>query len=96
MEIRTSEESREQIKEFSSRLIELLSRKRELNHDIKELKNEYKEEGVPVAIVTKAINAIKARKKKTDSQLFEEETIEEWIESDKELSDKISGLSEKL
>lgn len=96
MEIRTSEESRQSIKEFSSRYLELLKRKREIDHDIKELKAEYKEDGVPVAIVTKAINIIKARKKKTDSQIFEEETIETWIEEDKDLSDKISELSEKL
>lgn len=96
MEVRTSQEAKQSIKEFTTRLIHLLNEKKKIDHDIKELKNEYKEDGVPVSIVTKALNIIKAKKRKTDSQIFEEETIQEWLEEDKDISDKISELMEKL
>lgn len=92
MEIRTSDEARKNIEDFSKRYIELLKQKKDLDSDIKALKEEFKEEGVPVGIVTKVLNRIKAEKKKSDSELFEEETIKEWLESNAEIDDEIGIL----
>lgn len=95
MEIRTSEESKEHIENFSKRYINLLHQKKEIDEDIKALKEEFKEEGVPVGIVTKVINRIKADKKKTDSEKFEEETIKEWLEANAEVDDGLGSLVAK-
>lgn len=95
MEIRSSEESRANIEEFSKRYIELLKQKKELDADIKALKEEFKEEGVPVSIVTKVLNTLKAKKKKTDSEIFEEQTIQEWLEENTEVDDGLGILVAK-
>ena len=95
MEIRTSEESRQNIEEFTKRYINLLKDKKRLDQDIKALKDEFKEEGVPVGIVTSVFNKIKAEKKKSDSEIFEEETIKEWLEANAEIDDGIGQLIAK-
>lgn len=95
MEIRTTDQARENVEKFTKRLANLLLDKKAIDEDIKTLKNEFKEEGVPVAIVNKAFNLIKANKKKTESQLFEEEKIQEWLEANEEIDDKIGQLNSK-
>lgn len=95
MEIRTTEEARTNIENFSKRYIELLKQKKELDQDIKALKEEFKEEGVPVGIVCSVLNKIKASKKKTDSEKFEEETIKEWLESNSEIDNELGILNAK-
>lgn len=95
MEIRTSEESRNNIEIFSKRLINLFEQKKAIDLDIKALKEEFKEEGVPVGIVASVINKIKAEKKKSDSEKFEEDTIKEWLETNVEIDDAIGILIEK-
>ena len=94
MEIRTSEEAKSNVISFTKRYIELLKQKKAIDEDIKELKNEFKEEGVPVGIVTSVFNRIKANKKKTDSELFEAETMTEWLEADQAVNDGIGELVE--
>lgn len=96
MEIRTSEEARTNIESFTNRYLELLIQKKTVDHDIKALKEEFKEEGVPVGIVTKVMNRIKIEMKKSDSELFEEDKIKEWLLSNSELADKIGILNAKL
>ena len=93
MEIRSTEQAKETIEQFTKRYANLMQQKKELEADIKALKTEYKEEGVPVGIVTKVFNKIKANKKKTDSQLFEEEMIQEWLETNTEIDDAIGRLN---
>lgn len=95
MEIRTSEEARQNIESFAKRYITLLKQKKDLDSDIKALKDEFKEEGVPVGIVTSVLNKIKAEKKKSDSEIFEEETIKEWLRSNQEIDDDIGALLAK-
>jgi len=95
VEVRTSEQARDNIESFSKRYINLLQQKKTLDEDIKALKDEFKEEGVPVGIVTKVINKIKANKKKTDSEIFEEEKIQEWLEASETIDDEIGILTAK-
>jgi uncharacterized protein (UPF0335 family) len=96
MEIRQSSEQRENIENYTKRLIELLKQKKVIDHDIKELKCEFKEEGVPVGIVTKVFNMVKKQQNQTDSELFEELCVKEWIESNTEINDGISELNAKV
>jgi len=95
MEIRSSEEARANIENFAKRFGELQKQKKVIDQDIKALKEEFKEEGVPVGIVCSMFNKIKAEKKKTDSQIFEEETIKEWLEANAEIDDVIGELNAK-
>jgi uncharacterized protein (UPF0335 family) len=95
MEIRTSEEARTNIEEFTKRFINLQLQKKAIDQDIKALKEEFKEEGVPVGIVSSVINKIKAQKKKSDSERFEEDTIKEWLESNADIDNEIGALIAK-
>lgn len=92
MEIRTTEEARANIENFTKRLIELMKQKKAIDQDIKALKDEFKEEGVPVGIVSSVLNKIKSKKKKSDSERFEEETIQEWLEANPEIDSGIGEL----
>lgn len=95
MEIRTTEEARSNIENFTKRLIELMKQKKAIDQDIKALKDEFKEEGVPVGIVSSVLNKIKSKKKKSDSERFEEETIQEWLEANPEIDSGIGELIAK-
>lgn len=95
MEIRSTEEARRNIEEFARRFLNLQKQKKQIDEDIKALKQEFKEEGVPVNIVVAVINKIKQRKKKSDLEILEEETIKEWLESNKDIDDEIGELIAK-
>ena len=95
MEIRTNAEARENIEKFTKRLIGVLKSKKELDKDIKALKEEFKEEGVPVGIVCSIINKIKSKKKKTETEIFEEDTIQEWMEANADIDSGIGELIAK-
>jgi uncharacterized protein (UPF0335 family) len=95
MEVRTSNEARTNIEDFSKRYLNLLLQKKTIDFDIKELKQEFNEEGVPTGKVASIINRIKADKKKSDSELFELEAMREWIESNSEIDDQIGQLGAK-
>jgi uncharacterized protein (UPF0335 family) len=94
-EIRTSEEAKESIVAFANALIDLQLRKKEIDEDIKTLKDNFKEDGVPVGVVQKVINLIKSDKKKSDSELFEIETIKAWLETDKDFDSNLGELIAK-
>lgn len=95
MEIRSTESARDNALKFSKRYLELLKQKKDLDADIKALKDEFKEEGVPVGVVVKALNKVKANKKKTDAERFEEEKIQDWIERDQDIDNSIGELNAK-
>ena len=95
MEIRTAEEARENIENFTKEYLKLLLHKKTIDEDIKDMKNNYKEDGVPVSVVCKVINKIKSAKKRTDSQQHEEDIICDWLEANKDIDESISTLMAK-
>jgi uncharacterized protein (UPF0335 family) len=95
MEIRSTEEARTNVETFAKRYIELLKQKKSLDKDIKALKEEFKEEGVPVGVVCKTLNLIKSLKKKSDSEIFEENAIKEWLEANADIDNDIGELLAK-
>ena len=95
MEIKSTDAARASIEEFTKRLLNLLGQKKELDLDIKALKEEFKEEGVPVQIVTGVINRIKSEKKQTDSEKFEADSIKEWLLSNPDIDNEIGALIAK-
>lgn len=86
---------RNNIEAFAERFLNLEKQKKTINDDIKALKEEFNQEGVPTQVVVKCINAIKKLKKKTDSEIFEEETIQEWLQASQSISDSISDVISK-
>ncbi len=95
MEIRTAEEAKQNIENFTKELLKLMIHKKQIDQEIKDIKDNYKEEGVPVSTVCKVINKIKTSKKKTDSERHEEDIIAEWLETNKDIDDSISTLLAK-
>jgi uncharacterized protein (UPF0335 family) len=95
MEIRSEQEARENVENFTKEYLKLLLHKKTIDQEIKDIKDNYKEDGVPVSVVCKVINRIKASKKKTDSEIFEEDVICEWLEQNKDIDTSISTLMAK-
>ena len=95
MEIRSEQEARENVENFTKEYLKLLLQKKTIDQEIKDIKDNYKEDGVPVSVVCKVINRIKASKKKTDSEIFEEDVICEWLEQNKDIDTSISTLMAK-
>jgi len=92
MQVRSTEEARSNLLECAIQLLSKMQEKKAIDADIKEIKEEWKSEGVPVGIVTSLISAIKASKKKTDAELFELDTIKEWMQADERVDDGIGQL----
>ena len=95
MEVRTELEARENIENFTKEYLKLILHKKTIDQDIKDIKDNYREDGVPVNMVCKVINRIKAAKKKTDSEVHEEDIITEWLEQNKDIDDSICTLMAK-
>jgi|GEM_PF-4367070 hypothetical protein len=95
MEIRSSEEARQSIENFARAYLELMLKKKELDLEIKELKDTFKEDGVAVGIVCKALNLIKAEKKQSDSELFEKEKVKDWLQGNQDIDNSIRELIAK-
>ena len=95
MEIRSSEEARANVENFARAYIELMQAKKSLDQDIKDIKDEYKEEGVPVGIVCKVLNSIKSDKKKSEGEKAELDIIRDWLESNAGIDDSIGMLAAK-
>jgi uncharacterized protein (UPF0335 family) len=95
MEIISTEEAKGNVLEFTTSYIRLLEAKKILQQDIKDLKDNYKEEGVPVGIVCKVFNQIKADKKKSETEIAELDIIRDWLESDQSIDDSIGILGAK-
>ncbi len=95
METRSADEVKGNVESFTKRLINLQLDKKEIDAQIKDLKDEFKEEGVPIGMVVSVINRIKAQKKKTDAERFEEEAIKDWLESNHEIDNAIGTLIAK-
>lgn len=80
------------IEAFAERYLNLELQKKTINEDIKQLKDEYNQEGVPTQVVQRVINDIKRMKNRTDSENHEHEVIMEWLLGSGPVSDSISAL----
>jgi len=95
MVIRPPEEVKTNIENFSKEYLKLLLHKKSIDVEIKDIRTNYKEDGVPVSAVIKVLNKIKTSKKKTDSEKQEEDVIFDWLENNKEIDDSICALMAK-
>lgn len=88
-------EAKRNIENYAKRLLNLEQQKKIIQEDIKALKLEFKEEGVPVSVVSRVINQLKREKKQTESELHEEIVIKDWLSSNTEIDDEIGALVAK-
>ena len=91
-ELSPQEEARNNIVEFAKRYLALEMQKQQLKQDTKSLKEDFASEGVPTSVVIRVINSLKRTKKKSETELFEEECIETWLSENKDVDDVISDL----
>lgn len=89
-------ETKQNIEKYAKRLLNLEQQKKIIQEDIKALKLEFKEEGVPVGVVSRVINQLKREKKQTESELHEEIVIKDWLSSNTEIDDEIGALVAKV
>jgi uncharacterized protein (UPF0335 family) len=94
MEIRSTDETMEKVFEFAEKLIGLQLQKKGIDSEIKDLKNDYKEEGIATSLVTKIVNKMKAEMKKTPGELLEEDILTEKMEANNNLKDMVSSLND--
>lgn len=88
-------EAKQNIEKYAKRLLNLEQQKKIIQEDIKALKLEFKEEGVPVGVVSRVINQLKREKKQTEGELHEEIVIKDWLSSNAEIDDEIGALVAK-
>jgi len=92
MEIRTTDEVIEQINGFAYELLEKQLEKKRIDEEIKEMKQTWKEEGVSVSKVTKVLTRLKARAKLNEADKLEEDILEEKLEANTEIQDRLAML----
>lgn len=90
--MQNTDEMVEKIYSYANSLINLQIEKKAIDEQIKELKADYKEEGIAVGTVTRVISKLKAKAKKNDSDIVEEDIITEKLESNQNIQDLIQSL----
>ncbi len=92
MEIRSTEEVLKTSYEFADAILEKQLEIKSIQAEIKDIKDEYKEQGVAVNVITKALNKIKARMRMSDGDILEEEIILEKLEANDKVRDNLQAL----
>jgi uncharacterized protein (UPF0335 family) len=92
MEIRTTEEIKGKITDYAKALLDCQLRKKEIDQEIKDLKEEFKEEGIAVGKVTAVLNKIKAQMKKSETDRVEEDMIADILESNEDISNTMAMI----
>lgn len=95
MELKSSEQARTGVVEFAERYVELLKQKKVIDQDIKALKQDAAEDGVPAGVVSSLIGKIKSDLKKSDAEKFELDVMREWLESQTKLIETLQELNAK-
>lgn len=88
-------EGKELTNQFIQRYTRLQLQKKNINQDVKTLRQEFEEQGLPTRDVLKAFNKIRSDKKTGDEKLEQIEAFKQWLESDRETQDLITELDAK-
>ena len=94
-EIGLTSETLDKVPEFIVRYANLQIEKKNIDADIKELRKEFEEQGLPIAQIIKAFNAMKKELKDGQSIIEELETIKEILYKNSEVHEKITQLLAK-
>lgn len=88
-------EGKELTNQFVQRYTRLQLQKKNINQDVKVLRQEFEEQGLPTGDVLKAFNKMRSDKKAGDEKLEQIEAFKQWLESDRETQDLITELDAK-
>lgn len=88
-------EGKELTNQFVQRYTRLQLQKKNINQDVKTLRQEFEEQGLPTGVVLKAFNKIRSDKKAGDEKIEQIEAFKQWLESDRETQDLITELDAK-
>lgn len=86
------EDTHKHVIEFTKRYANLLLEQKKLKEDIKALRQEYEELGVPTKIAIKALNEQKKIKKTGYREMEEVQLYLKWISESSELDDIVAEL----
>lgn len=93
VEERSEEVINKRTQEFANRLLNLQKEKKNIDLDIKELKEEYKLDGVDVTKAVKALNTIKKKMKQSVLDAQDEQNMEDMLA---ECEDVVLNLNELI
>ena len=88
-----SNDSKDLVNQFGERYLNLVLAKRVVDQDIKALKQEFNEQGIPTKLVVKAINNIKKDKKVSQSEKFEMEKFEDWLRENQKIDNALTEIT---
>ena len=88
-------ETKELALKFINRYLNLMLQKKTIAQDVKALKIEFEEQGVPTALCIKASNTFKAEDKMGENLVSEIDTFKTWFSENKEVCDKVTSLNAK-
>jgi uncharacterized protein (UPF0335 family) len=78
--------------ELIKALISMELEKKQIDHDIKLLKLEYREDGVDVALISKVFNKIKSRLRTKQEMIDAEDILEEQLMNNNDIISEIKYL----
>ncbi len=93
MEIRTSAEVDEIIEAYACAVMEVQLSKKVLDGQIKDIKQDAKEDGIAISKVMSQISKIKAEAKKSEADRLEEELLNEKLQASEKVQDLIIRLN---
>ncbi len=93
MGIRSSEEVMAVIHDYAVEILDKQIQKKAIDTEISEIKQDAKEDGIAIGKVMKVLNKIKARAKMSEADKMEEDILEEKIEADETIQEKIALLN---
>lgn len=95
MEIRSSDEIIKLSFECAQAILEKELHIKSIKKEIKEIKENYKEQGISVRTVNKVLNQLKRKAKQDDAELLEEQILMEKFEDNEKIQELISELIAK-
>lgn len=88
-------ETKESVLQFTTRYLNLQLEQKRIKEDIKVLRQEFEEQGIPTKVVVRAINEHKKIKKNGGHELQEMEMYMGWIAGDTKIDDLFVDLIDK-
>lgn len=95
MQIKSSDEILQLSFECAQAILEKELHIKTIKEEIKEIKENYKEQGISVRTVSKVVNQLKRKAKQDDTELLEEQILTEKFEDNEKIQELISELVSK-
>jgi hypothetical protein len=81
--------------DFGNRYLNLMLQRKQLSKDVRVLRAEFEEQGLPTADVIKALNKIRTDKRAGDEKLEQIERFSEWLRGNQTVVDSLTELDAK-